>query len=73
MGVTRTFPTCAFASPMLTMEEGCRHLTTSDLKQTDLLLDQRYPIPDSPLDLRGSAIEAQDIKTEDKYNKEKIN
>lgn len=50
---------------MLTMEEGCRHVTTNEL------LDQRYPVPDSPLDLRGSSVDSQDIKHEEKYSKDK--
>ncbi|KAL1512722.1 hypothetical protein ABEB36_002265 [Hypothenemus hampei] len=48
---------------MLAMEEECRHLTTEDIKEGDVMLDQRYPMPDSPLDLRGS--NENHIKTED--------
>lgn len=52
------------------MDENCRHLTESGIQQTDLMLDQRYSVPESPLDLRGT-IETPEIKSEDKYNKEK--
>ncbi|KAJ8969792.1 hypothetical protein NQ317_004646 [Molorchus minor] len=55
---------------MLMMDDGCRHLTTNEIKQTDLLLDQRYPVPDSPLDLRGSSIDSQEIKSDEKFPKE---
>lgn len=52
---------------MLMMDENCRHLATSDIKQTDLIFDQRYSMTESPLDLRGSSIDPQEIKSEDKY------
>lgn len=55
---------------MLMMDENCRHLAAADIKQTDLRLDQRYPVPESPLDLRGT-VESPEIKNEEKYNKEK--
>ncbi|CAG9762093.1 unnamed protein product [Ceutorhynchus assimilis] len=48
---------------MLAMEEECRHLATEDIKEADLMMDQRYPMPDSPLDLRGS--NSPTIKSED--------
>ncbi|XP_056636857.1 forkhead box protein D3-like [Diorhabda sublineata] len=47
---------------MLTMEENCRHLTTSDN-------DARYSVPDSPLDLRGSTIESPEVKQEKEKSK----
>ncbi|KAJ8924477.1 hypothetical protein NQ315_007274 [Exocentrus adspersus] len=45
------------------MEEGCRHLATNEL------LDQRYPVPDSPLDLRGTSLDAQEEKKEKQAKK----
>lgn len=63
---------------MLTMDDGCRLFTPSELQQTDILLEQRYTPADSPLDLRGTSSELQDGKQassdEDKYksNSDKI-
>jgi len=50
---------------MLAMDEECRHLATEDIKEADLVMDQRYSMPDSPLDLRGSNESHSPIKTED--------
>lgn len=48
------------------MDDGCRHLVT---EQNEMLLEQRYTVSDSPLDLRGSSVD--DRKTpEEKYSKE---
>ncbi|XP_074034376.1 forkhead box protein D3-B [Leptinotarsa decemlineata] len=57
---------------MLMMDESCRHLTADDIKQGELF-DQRYPIPDSPLDLRGSNVDAQEIKSEKEKSGKKNN
>ncbi|XP_066257145.1 forkhead box protein D3-A-like [Euwallacea similis] len=59
---------------MLAMEEECRHLTTEDIKDGDLLIEQRYPpLPDSPLDLRGSNESHSPVKSEDSlYPSEKL-
>ncbi|XP_050295167.1 forkhead box protein D2-like [Anthonomus grandis grandis] len=56
---------------MLAMEEECRHLATEDIKEVDLMMDQRYSMPDSPLDLRGSNESHSPIKSEDGYTAEK--
>lgn len=50
------------------MEEECRHLATDDIKEGDVLMDQRYSMPDSPLDLRGSAEIQTPIKVEEGYS-----
>lgn len=52
---------------MLAMEDECRHLTRDDVKDGDLIMEQRFPMPDSPLDLRGSAETQTSIKKEDCY------
>ncbi|XP_060530592.1 forkhead box protein D3-like [Cylas formicarius] len=54
---------------MLAMEEQCRHPATEGIKEGDTVLDQGYPLAESPLDLRGSAIDV--IKNEEEYNKGK--
>ncbi|XP_076267051.1 forkhead box protein D3-A-like [Rhynchophorus ferrugineus] len=51
---------------MLAMDEDCRHLTTDIIKEGDML-EQRYPMTESPLDLRGSAESQSTIKTEDAF------
>lgn len=50
------------------MDDNCRHLT--DIKHSDLRVDRHYSVAESPLDLRGT-IDTPEIKSEDKYNKEK--
>lgn len=54
------------------MDDGCRLLATNKLQNTDILVDQRYSMPESPLDLRGSSLEVHESKSvDDKYHKEK--
>ncbi|KAH1007012.1 forkhead box protein D3-A [Dendroctonus ponderosae] len=51
---------------MLAMEEECGRLATDDIKEADIM-EQRYPMPDSPLDLRGSSEAHSPVKSEDGY------
>lgn len=53
------------------MDDGCRHLVTSDIQQTEMLLEQRYTVADSPLDLRGSSVDERKSPEETFSNKEK--
>ncbi|CAH0550657.1 unnamed protein product [Brassicogethes aeneus] len=51
---------------MLMMENDIRLKIAKnlDLQQTEMMLEQRYSMPESPLDLRGSS-DPQEVKTED--------
>ncbi|KAJ3642165.1 hypothetical protein Zmor_024974 [Zophobas morio] len=56
---------------MLMMDDGCRHVVTSDIQQTEMLLEQRYASSDSPLDLRGTSVDERKTPEEKYPNKEK--
>lgn len=54
------------------MDDGCRIFDPHDLHQTEMLLEQRYPTSESPLDLRGQSGESPEVdKKEVSYNKDK--
>lgn len=53
------------------MDDGCRLLAADTIQKADML-DQRYGLSESPLDLRGSSLETQECKSaEEKYQKDK--
>lgn len=53
------------------MDDDCRRITTAEIPQTEMLLQPAYTLPESPLDLRGSASDTPDIKvTDDKSQKD---
>lgn len=50
---------------MLIMDDGCRIFDTHEIHQSDMLLEQRYPSAESPLDLRGPTGESPKQKDDD--------